>query len=283
MNKSIIFFLGLTLLASCNLSNKGKKGIQLLEVVSNKSQVILEKEGVKFRDLNKNEKLDIYEDTNQPIEARIENLLSQMNLEEKAGMMFINGAPISKDSKPDGKEGVEGISAGMPSIVESMNTHKMTHFNIWDIPADPNIFARWYNNVQQVAEKTRLGIPILIASDPRHHFSNNIFSMSATGFSQFCETLGLAALGDEELVKEFAHIVRQEYLAVGIRESLHPQIDLATEPRWPRINGAFGEDAQLTAKMVTAYIEGMQGESLNESSIACMTKHFPGGGLKKKG
>jgi len=265
------------------LSCQTKEEVKLPDLVFDQSQKVLTTNNVQFRDLNGNGELDIYEDPSKSIELRIDNILSQMTLEEKAGMMFIHGAPVSEDALPDGKVGLEGISARLPSVAENITDRKMTHFNIWSIPTDLDIYAKWYNATQQFAEKTRLGIPITIASDPRHHFSNNIFSMSAAGFSQFCETLGLAALGDEEFVKEFANIVRQEYLALGIRESLHPQIDLATEPRWPRINGAFGEDAQLTAKMVTAYIEGMQGASLNENSIACMTKHFPGGGPQKEG
>jgi beta-glucosidase len=107
--------------------------------------------------------------------------------------------------------------------------------------------------------------------------------MAATDFSQWCETLGFAAIGDAELVKQFADMVRQEYLAVGIRVALHPQIDLATEPRWPRISGTFGEDAHLTARLATAYIEGFQGAALGPHSVACMTKHFPGGGPQHDG
>ena len=133
------------------------------------------------------------------------------------------------------------------------------------------------------AEQSRLGIPVTIASDPRNHFSRNIFSMAATDFSQWCETLGLAAIGDVELVRRFADIVRKEYLAVGIRVALHPQIDLATEPRWPRISGTFGEDAYLSARLAKAYIEGFQGETLGSYSVACMTKHFPGGGPQNEG
>jgi beta-glucosidase len=107
--------------------------------------------------------------------------------------------------------------------------------------------------------------------------------MSALSFSQWCEAAGLAAIGDEKLTRQFADIARQEYLAVGIRESLHPQIDLATEPRWPRISGSFSEDAELTSKMVKAYILGFQGEKLSPNSVATMTKHFPGGGPQKEG
>ena len=107
--------------------------------------------------------------------------------------------------------------------------------------------------------------------------------MAAKDFSQWCETLGFAATGDIDLVRQFADIVRQEYLAVGIRLALHPQIDLATEPRWPRISGGFGEDAELTGKLGKAYIEGFQGKTLGAQSVACMTKHFPGGGPQKDG
>ncbi len=85
------------------------------------------------------------------------------------------------------------------------------------------------------------------------------------------------------LVQEFGDIARQEYIAVGIRTALHPMADLATEPRWARINGTFGEDAELTSRMVSAYIRGFQGEKLGPHSVACMTKHFPGGGPQKDG
>ncbi len=282
MNKAVIIILSLILFTGCHKSKQEEKGNTHSELLKSKSQVILEKEGLTFRDLNSNGKLDIYEDSNQSVEARVNDLLGQMNLEEKAGMMFINGAPVSTDGKPDGNQGLEGPAARMASVVKNMDSLKMTHFNIWSIPDDPNIFAKWYNNVQQVAEKTRLGIPVTIASDPRHHLGQNVISMASTGFSQFCEMPGFAAIGDENLVAEFADIVRREYLAIGIREALNPQIDLATEPRWARISGNFSEDAELTARLVKPYIKGLQTDSLSHG-VACMTKHFPGGGPQKEG
>jgi beta-glucosidase len=237
-----------------------------------------------YRDLNRNGRKDPYEDASLPIERRIDDLLSQMTLEEKAGLMFINGTAINNDGSLEfnpAKAG-QGFAAFLPAAVDRLNDLKMNHFNLWQIPDDPTVAARWYNRLQKAAARTRLGIPVTIASDPRNHFSNNIFAVSAAGFSQWPECPGLAAIGDERVVERFADIVRQEYMAVGIRQSLHPQIDLATEPRWPRISGNFSEDANLTARMVSAYLRGMQGSDLR-TGVACMTKHFPGGGPQNEG
>ncbi len=235
-----------------------------------------------FRDLNKNGKLDVYEDIKQPVDARVNDLMKQMTLEEKAGMMFINGARVNDDGSIKDKPG-KGMFAFAPNALMLVKEKKMNHFNLWAIPS-VDVLAKWYNAMQRYAQdSTRLGIPITIASDPRSHFTDNIFSMSGKNFSQWCEPLGLAAIGDEKLTREFADDARQEYVAVGIRESLHPQVDLATEPRWPRIAGTFGEDADLSAKMVKAYILGFQGENLGTTSVATMTKHFPGGGPQFEG
>jgi len=234
-----------------------------------------------FRDLNKNGKMDPYEDVKQPIAVRIKDLLQQMTLEEKAGTLFINGAKIAPDGSLNDFTGA-GFFARIPIATQLMDGKKMNHINLWEVP-DVKALVTWYNNVQKHAEESRLGIPVTIASDPRNAFSQNIFAMAANGFSLWCEPLGLAAIGDEALTKKFADIVRQEYVSVGIREALHPMADLATEPRWPRISGTFGEDAQLSARMTKAYVEGLQGARLSSSSVAAMTKHFSGGGPQKEG
>lgn len=244
------------------------------------STLITRAGGVAFRDLNKNGRLDPYEDPRQPVEVRVEDLLAQMTLAEKAGTLFINGAVVNEDATLEPKP--ETPALGGRVAVTQMREQQMHHFNLWQIPAAQTV-ATWHNHLQRFAEQTRLGIPVTIASDPRNHFSHNIFAMAATDFSQWCETLGFAAIDDAELVRQFADIARREYLAVGIRVALHPQIDLATEPRWPRISGTFGEDAHLTARLVGAYIAGFQGATLGAHSVACMTKHFPGGGPQNEG
>jgi beta-glucosidase len=234
---------------------------------------------IEFRDLNKNGQLDPYEDPGRPIEERVEDLLSQMTLEEKAGMMFHNAIVMNPDGTLAEGEGMFGPF----STNDAVAIRLMNHFNVYAI-ANPRQMAEWYNRVQKFAEGTRLGIPITISSDPRHAFTDNpAMSWSAGKLSVWPEPIGLAATGDPELVQEFGDIARQEYLALGIRVALHPMADLATEPRWARISGTFGEDAALSSEMIAAYIRGFQGTAVGPESVACMTKHFPGGGPQKDG
>lgn len=240
--------------------------------------------GIIFRDLNKNGKLDIYEDSRQPIDDRVNDLLSQMTLEEKAGTMFITMAGINKDGSVNEKPSLTDPFSLLETGTSKMLFMKhMNHLNILT-GASKKAMAEWYNNLQKLEERSRLGIPMSIASDPRNHFSSNPLASALSGdMTQFPEPLGLAAIGDSVEVEKFADIARQEYLALGIRIALHPQADLATEPRWIRINGTFGEDAHLASRLVGAYIKGFQGNSIGPNSVVCMVKHFSGGGPQKEG
>ena len=226
--------------------------------------------GSTVRDLNKNGRLDIYEDPSQPVDARVEDLLSQMTLAEKAGLLFQTMAPL-------------GAWRVLPSGEELITTKLMNFFNVIGV-APVREMAEWYNALQKVAEESRLGIPVTVSTDPRHMFSDNLgANFNAGEFSHWPEPLGFAATRDSALVEQFADIARQEYVAVGIRAALHPVADVATEPRWARINGTFGEDAELVGDLVAAYIRGFQGSELGPTSVSCMTKHFPGGGPQKDG
>ncbi len=234
---------------------------------------------LQFRDLNKNGKLDPYEDRRQPVDVRVEDVLSRMTLDEKVGLMW----------QPPIGVGDQGELQSKPGILSSVSTYdaiihkKLNHFNLFTVPATKAL-ANWSNNLQQLAEQTRLGIPVSISTDPRHGISNFIgMGLLGGNWSRWPEPIGLAAIGDSSLVVEFGQIARQEYRAVGIHTALHPMADLATDPRWARINGTFGEDAKLSARLTAAYIHGFQGDKLDTNSVACMTKHWPGGGPQEKG
>jgi beta-glucosidase len=234
---------------------------------------------VVFRDLNKNGRMDPYEDPRRPIHERVEDLLARMTLEEKAGMMFHTWIGMNEDGTLQEAKGPLSRSSTTGLVV----ARHINHFNLYAV-AGSRPYAEWYNRLQKLAASTRLGIPVTISSDPRHSFSHNLAaSISAGSFSLWPEPIGLAATRDPALVRTFGDIARKEYLAVGIRVALHPMADLATEPRWSRIIGTFGEDAELASQMVSAYIKGFQGDELGTNSVACMTKHFPGGGPQKDG
>ncbi|WP_454050566.1 glycoside hydrolase family 3 protein [Cellulomonas sp. Marseille-Q8402] len=215
-----------------------------------------------------------------PVDERVERLLAQMTLEEKAGLLFQTMISMG----PDGELSDGDPVFGLPSNEEYVTGRLMTHFNILGTAPTVEAMATWHNRLQELAASTRLGIPVTISSDPRHSYTDNpLMGVATDTFSLWPEPLGLAAIGDEALVERFADIARQEYTAVGIRVALHPQIDLATEPRWSRQLQTFGEDVDLTSRLGAAYIRGFQGSRLGADSVATMTKHFPGGGPQLDG
>lgn len=249
-----------------------------------KEAPMLSIDGHEFRDLNKNGKLDAYEDYRVNIEDRITNLIGQMSLEEKAGTMFITMAAMNSNGDlSETKSFLNPISYVVEGNSEMVLGKNMNHLNTLQ-STSPEAMVVWHNNIQKLAERTRLGIPITLATDPRHGVPNAPgASIYSPFFSSWPSTLGLAATRDSNLVRAFGDIARQEYKALGFRLTLSPMADLATEPRWGRINGTFGEDAELAATMTKAYILGFQGDTINENTVECMVKHFSGGGPQEDG
>ena len=237
--------------------------------------------GMSFRDLNKNNELDQYEDYRINNAQRVEDLISQMTLEEKVGTLFHPPVTIN----PDWMFRLYSLFVDGGKLTESeiINQH-INHFNLYGNPK-PERLAKRLNSLQKIASRSRLGIPVTISSDPIHEVPNGggVASFSLDGFSKWPSQLGLAASQDPNLVKQFAEIAREEYLAVGIRTALHPMADLATEPRWARNFGTFGSDNVLSSKLTMAYMDGFQGETIDSQSVMTMVKHFPGGGPQENG
>ncbi len=237
--------------------------------------------GLVFRDLNGNGILDPFEDWRLAPERRATDLIARMTLEEKAGVLLHGTAPPSGGITPATLHARYDFESAATLIqrrhIVTLTTREQ---------AAPETLAADNNGLQELAEQTRLGIPLTLSTDPRHHFQATAgASLTATGFSQWPESLGLAAIGDPELVRRFGDIARQEYRAVGLHQALSPMADLATEPRWPRINGTFGEDPTLSGRLVKAYVEGFQhGDSgVAADAVSAVVKHWVGYGAARDG
>ena len=238
-------------------------------------------DGQEFRDLNKNGQLDIYEDHRNLPRDRANDLLRKMTLEEKVGQMFHPPFIL----KPDILMFLYEVAIRGNSSTESQIIFDhITHFNLYGNPT-PAQLAKKINSLQKTASRSRLGVPITISSDPIHEVpkGGGIASFSVDGFSKWPSQLGFAATSNPKIIREFAEIVREEYLAVGIRTALHPMSDLATEPRWARSFGTFGSNAEMSSKMTIEYMNGFQQNDISNKSVLTMVKHFPGGGPQENG
>lgn len=242
---------------------------------------VLEQGGLRFRDLNRNGGVDPYEDWRLTPDARARDLVTRMTLEEKAGAMMHGTARSSGRSGSTGF-GTQYDTAASRALIDGAKVTSM----VTRLAGDPRELATANDALQEIAERTRLGIPLTISTDPRNHFQYVLgASVSAGQFSQWPEPLGFAAVRDAALVRRFGDVARQEYRAVGIHMALSPQADLATEPRWSRINGTFGEDAGLAGSLVRAYVEGFQhgAAGVDSVGVATVVKHWVGYGAAKSG
>ena len=284
-------------------------GIDKQPVLGTRLAKLIKVDGLSFKDLNQNGKLDKYEDWRLNPEERSKDLLGQMTLEEKVGFMLISTTRMKNDwsfGAPQSKEPItsdfneEDLSASQnmftrkplpaPIMNAAGTTKAVTEFHLRHFILRANVTARmtaeWANKLQALCEKQRLGIPAIIASNPRNHIANAAAigtSVGKTAFSTWPGELGLSAMRDLKLTREFADIARQEWAAVGLRKGYMYMADLSTEPRWQRIEGTFGENADWVAQMITEVVLGFQGQDLSATSVAMTTKHFPGGGAGKEG
>lgn len=215
-----------------------------------------------------------YQDSALSIDQRVEDLLGRMSVPDKAGLMFQPLASIGDFDAPG--------PLHYPST-RTLFERRINHFNTLQALSVREM-AEWANAVQQEVRRQPLGVPATISSDPRHAFGNNPGTGLAAGpLSQWPEPLGFGALDDPELTQRFGDTVRREYRAVGITVALHPQIDLATDPRWARAGGTYGQSVDITRRLAVAYVRGLQGDELGPDSVAAMAKHFPGGGPQLDG
>lgn len=311
---------GLALLAAGLASSSSLGQAPRQPQIGSRVAPLLRQDGLTFRDLNKNGRLDPYEDWRLPVERRVEDLLSRMTLEEKTGLMFhasIQGAmgPNGEVTDRMGSFGGGGREpAVQPTGVVRAIRGRMNPYNVEPVDAAParelilkrgirwavirpgneapEVTAKFINGLQEIAEGSRLGIPMVPSDNPRSGIRRTVMGVEMgpagsaarqAGPSRWPGQLGLAAIGDPAAVRQHAEITSRELRAMGIRALLGPMADIATEPRWSRISGTFGEDGEWTARLVREFVEGFQGRELGPDSVLTVTKHFPGDGPVKDG
>jgi beta-glucosidase len=301
--KPLLSILPLLLLLS--LAQAQNKTTKKQPVLGQRSAQLITADGFQFKDLNKNGKLDKYEDWRLPNEARANDLVERMSVEEKVGFMLISTTRLKNDGSAMGtNRSKDSVSSDFNEEDQVQNTNMFTrkplptammmsagttkgvkefhlrHF-IFRANVSAKTTASWANNLQAICENDAHGIPAIIASNPRNHITKDAsigLSVGTTTFSTWPGELGLSAMHDLKLTREFADIARQEWAAVGLRKGYMYMADLSTEPRWQRIEGTFGENAEWAGKMIYEIVLGFQGSKLSNKSVALTTKHFPGGG-----
>jgi beta-glucosidase len=307
MNKKGLTLFTLTILLLISAFAQPKKTTLKQPDLGCRSVKVLDINGLKFKDLNRNGLLDKYEDWRLSNNERASDLLSKMSMEEKVGYMLISTARLKSDPSNNPSSAMANSAVASSDFNEEDQVQKFNMFTKQPLPVammmsagttkgvtkfhlrhfifraniSAKLTAEWSNKLQALCESDGLGIPAIIASNPRNHITKDAsigLSVGKTVFSTWPGELGLSAMRDLKLVREFADIARQEWQAVGLRKGYMYMADLSTEPRWQRIEGTFGEDANWTAKMITEIVLGFQGAKLSNQSIAMTTKHFPGGG-----
>ncbi len=259
---------------------------------------ILEKDGFVFRDLAGCGELLPYEDWRLDAKERAQDLASRLSVEEIAGLMMYSphqmvpalpggvfgGTYEGKDYQP----GVTKDDALTDQQQAFLSKDHIRHV-LAVVYKDTEVAAKWNNRMQAFVEKQGFGIPVSIATDPRHGAgkSGAEYKSGSADVSKWPEGLGIAASFDTDLCRKFGEVIAKEYRALGITTALSPQVDIATEPRWMRFEDTFGSSPELVTAMSKAYCDGLQttkGEGngadsgWGKESVAAMAKHWPGGG-----
>jgi len=258
-----------------------------------------EQDGLAFKNLSGTEELLPFEDWRLSCEDRARDLAKRLTVEEIAGLMlwsphqmvpFVPGLPFK--GHYDGGDYVPGVTdpASLTDEQKRFASEENLRNFLLITTESARTAARWNNNLQQLAEESRLGIPVCISSDPRHAAGKKGAEFSGTGkeVSRWPEGLGMAATFDVQLMKEFARVIAREYRALGITQALGPQIDLATDPRWMRLEDTMGADVDMVTAFAKAYCDSLQTTEGAEGgwgkdSVAAMVKHWPGGGTGESG
>ena len=273
------------------------------KIIIAKNKPIIKVNGLNFKDLNNNGKLDDYEDWRLTSNQRADDLVNQMTLEEKAGMLVINtqySAVEQYDKSLTSHNGLLNEEKASDDIKIFLNyvgnTETIVDLNIRHVINRESLsaenMAKWNNALNEVAESTRLGIPVQITSNPKNHMGMILADYKNDLNTIYPSTLGIAAagLGEQktsgtlEVVKNFAQTVKREFESTGIRKGYMYCADVMTDPRWLRNSETFGENVDFVCDATEILVKTLQGgNSINNLGLSLTLKHFPGSGARKNG
>ena len=231
-----------------------------------------------FKDMNGNGTLDAWEDWRETSQDRAAALSEELSIEQIAGLMLFS----SHERSPG-----DGITDAQKTYLSESNLRNVLNAGPNDVKAN----VTWSNQMQAYVETLATAdapyVPVNFSSDPRSTAGSGGYNSEGADISRWPSNLGLASTFDVENVSNFAEMSSAEYRALGITTALSPQIDLATEPRWLRVDGTFGENVELTGEMAAALVDGLQStpgtEGWGSESVAAMIKHWAGDGPGESG
>ena len=208
-----------------------------------------------------------YRDLELPIDARVEDLLARMTIEEKAAQLgSIWSFEVVREGALDLDRSRALLGAGIGQVTRIAGG---TNLDALGVAAAGNEVQRF------LVEETRLGIPAIFHEETLH----GLLARDAPSFQQ---SIGAAATWDADLVEQMATTLRRRMLATGARQALGPVLDVTRDPRWGRIEETYGEDPYLAAELGCAYVRGLQGPDVVEGVLAT-GKHMVGHGLAEGG
>ncbi|MFV0252993.1 MAG: glycoside hydrolase family 3 N-terminal domain-containing protein [Beutenbergiaceae bacterium] len=248
------------------LSYGSESGIELLEEESDGMTYA-------FKDMNGNGELDVWEDWRVDATERATDLASSMSIDQIAGLML-----VSAHERTPG----DGLTDAQMTYLSDSHLRNVLHAA--GSNADETV--PWSNEMQAYAETLATDefpyVPVNFSSDPRSTAGSGGYNAGGEDISRWPSSLGLAATFNREHTYNYGAMASAEYRALGIATALSPQIDLASDPRWLRVGGTFGEDVDWNVDLTAAYVEGFQGSggemAWGGESVNAMIKHWSGDG-----
>jgi beta-glucosidase len=229
----------------------------------------IEVDGLRLRDLDRNGRIDPYEDPRTPIAQRVADLLSRMSRAEKVSLLLAPPLEMEPDGRPvDGWAGAFTQGFG---TAEAVIERQLRHFTLIN-PAGCRDIATWSNRLQKWAERTRLGIPVTVAAAPRNRSAIRP-ERSLDGFASWPTPLGIAASRDPSVARRLGEATGRQFRAAGLHVVLAPDANVLGRSGSVEASETFGEDPEIAAQMVRAYLEGLRGRRGTTPFVLARTRY----------